>query len=498
MARVGYVRYPSGQFLDEEKLVALLSRATSEKAPRREGMLAGWGFVAEWFGITGQLSTFAEHALEYGQLSGVNEAMADMGIAFAFAQAAIDFAEGKPKKAMLNLVKNIGNYYAVKAINTRYINLAFIAVFAIDYSLDKFANAALDGRFKIYERAYRLYYSERRRKKGERAPYWYKRLSRLMKRTRPGADIGAVIKRDLEGYVNEFWQNPEVVAEYMERVTKHPWTGFGGLNPKVEGDLARYHMAELLQYLQSALARLFREVSWGYQDKAKVKLDAAAKGLNAVRKIKVVVKPPEPKEGEQDPPKVELKGLQVRFGVSVKDPEQRKLWQGVTDEDGVFELRCTTLGYLNSGAPRKVTLVIPAEEEDEQDQELEAVLVLRPPGKVTLVQFNLGVPTLSGTWDTKGPGVVTETRGGSTITRKDTFTGKIDFDKLLREGCRQGQEGKFITLTSPASWAGRRDRHKHLKYWITFEGRDRFTARCVQQWQDGRVDRIKLKGRRLE
>ncbi len=127
MMKVATVPFPAGDMLEEGKVIKMLQMygGGSEVSATGQGMLEGWAFVNEWFGITAQVSTFAENALEVGALQGCNQIATEIGLGFALIQAAIDFSSGKKDKAVLELTKNLGNYTVLKIFNTAALNVAF-------------------------------------------------------------------------------------------------------------------------------------------------------------------------------------------------------------------------------------------------------------------------------------------------------------------------------------------------------------------------------------
>jgi hypothetical protein len=411
--------------------------------------------------------------LRIDALKPINKHMPELGLAFALAQAAIDFAEGKKKRGVLNLVKSVANYGAGKLVDTRAMNIAFVGVFLLDYSLDKFAQAALSQRYDLYVRAYQLHYKETHPR--NHTTLWVQRLRKIIRTTKHADQLGARIRKAMVEDVEAFWRDATVVAKYKDRVMKrHRFTGFGGLNRAVERKISQNQLRALRQRLTSALNRLAREVRMKHQARAYELLRRARSGINQVHTIKVVVKGPEPAAGSKAaPPKLE--GLQVR--VPVRDARQRDKWKGVTDAKGVFELRCTTLGYLVAGLPRRVELTLPPKEPDAKPRRLTAKLKLKPHGKLTLVTFDLGEPKLEGRWR------VTQTitnmnvngrwiRGG--VGARSTI--ELDFSQRWKVQ----KTGKWYFLQSPKVFGG------STTYRIRFTGPRSFVGKTSSGRDRGR------------
>ncbi|HPS82890.1 MAG TPA: zinc ribbon domain-containing protein [Bacteroidales bacterium] len=394
MMTVKKVQFPGGSFMSTEE-VATTMEEFAANSPKSDGAVrAGWDKVNEWFGISAQVGSFAENALEMGALKGINEVATEVGLGFALVQCAIDVAEGKTGKATLELSKNLYNYWALKLINTSAINLAFVGVFVIDWSLNKFIQEAISGRTDIYQKAYDLYYKEKREKEKINSVYWYKTLKKTMRSVKNPAQASEEVMKVIHDYVWEFWQDESVVGEYQDRIMKNTGaTGGGFLSEQLKKDISDEHYASIIQMLNKTniFDRIVKEIRLDMQGKLYDKLCFIQKEMNKVSKINVVVKiDPECDEYSD----VEVGGLAVQFNVA--SDVHKKLWTGTTDKDGEFIFNCTTLGYLDAGSPQEVIVTVkgPAG----KDEEFSGELKLAGEGKTTEVEIMIGAPKLEGTW----------------------------------------------------------------------------------------------------
>ncbi|PLW92992.1 MAG: hypothetical protein C0592_07960, partial [Marinilabiliales bacterium] len=162
MMKVNRVKFPGGKFMSNQEVAKTMETYAETNPGSAPAYEEGWSKVSEWFGITAQKGTLMEHALDVGAVKGLNEAAMEVGLGFALVQCAIDVYKGDTDKATLELSKNVYNYWALKLINTSAINLAFVGVFVIDWSLNKFIKAAVTSRTDIYQKSYDLYYKEKR------------------------------------------------------------------------------------------------------------------------------------------------------------------------------------------------------------------------------------------------------------------------------------------------------------------------------------------------
>ncbi len=104
--------------------------------------------------------------------SGLGNAFNNIGLAAAMVQAAYDFSAGKDTELFVNLTKNLSNY-AIGRWGSNALQLSFVGVYAIDYSINKFATAAWDGRKEIWYEAYKTYYEKENQRTSKQ---WYSKF----------------------------------------------------------------------------------------------------------------------------------------------------------------------------------------------------------------------------------------------------------------------------------------------------------------------------------
>jgi len=344
-----------------------------EAAGGKEAINKGFEAANDWLGIGSAVGTFGEEAMGIESLKVLNETASRIGVGFALAQLALDLANGDDKAAAANAAKNAA-YYTVGKLGTQAMKIASVGVFAIDYSLGKFAQTAIAGRNEIWEKAYRLYYSTEAKRNGV---VWFKRLKAIIDKGVPPDQARAAIAKEIDDYVREFWNDDLRVAAYQDRVQKAGATGGGGLNEQLKKQLADNQKAELLTgVLQPVFTHIEKTVAEEQKRKLFADIQALTGAYNTVTDIQVSVEP----EDEKD----KVDGLAVEIPVN----GDQKLWQGETDKKGRWSMKCTTLGYLMYGAPKKVKLTLPPAKAGDPPTVQEQPLVYS--AGTTRVVFRLG------------------------------------------------------------------------------------------------------------
>ncbi|OPL15005.1 MAG: hypothetical protein AVO34_00370 [Firmicutes bacterium ML8_F2] len=381
--------------LETDEVAELLSEMGSGGTPGDGAVKMGWDSATEMFGIIGTGSTFLEEVLAVSTLNSINSAMGEMGLGLAFVNLAINLDQDNTAPAVLGFTKDLGNY-ALGKWGTSAMKIASVGVFAIDYSLNKFATTAIAGREQMYVDAYKKYYY--RNSKYSTLPGfkvknnvgWYKTFYWITKDSSSPAEAEKKIAEAIDSYVYAFWNDPQG----MSFVFGDMGQGFsysGGDNPPLEKSIAENHKAELVNSLQPVFRRLARQIRYErtesfYNNEAR----RITRMLNSVYKIRVRVVVPEEMEESEAPIKIEELPVAIDMG------RNQDLWSGFTDEDGIWEMQCTLLGLMNAEPSGKVVLSgLGPDGEDEMEVDLK----LPDPGGVVEVVFDMEAPELAGRWE---------------------------------------------------------------------------------------------------
>lgn len=123
----------------------------NQMKPGQKALDLGLNITNEWLGFSGSGLTIQNMAYSTDFLSGLSNAMTNVGGALALMQVAIDYSNGDYLASTSNAMKNSVNF-AVSKFGTSALQVSFVGVFFIDYSLSKFAKTAIDGREKDVRR----------------------------------------------------------------------------------------------------------------------------------------------------------------------------------------------------------------------------------------------------------------------------------------------------------------------------------------------------------
>lgn len=239
--------------------------------------------------------------------------------------------------------------YIMGKVGSNLANLASLGVMAVDYSLSRFGEAAFEGRKDLYRKAYALYYEEENR----RSVRDWVRMLEERRTDRAGNPVPAdefreEVRRLVEEYAGEFWEDEVTVALYQGEVGGHAWTGGGGLTEEVKREISReYADALCAGVIQDA----FRIIGRRDVQKARRNLlngfRVALRDLNRTCVLKLY-------DGGLEGKKTSgLAGARVSVELPPKitDPEK---WSVVLDDRGKGEIRFTMLAYLMAGMPSKL------------------------------------------------------------------------------------------------------------------------------------------------
>ncbi len=346
-----------------------------------------WNTFNEWLGITSNITSFSENAMYMEGFKSFNELMPEFGLALSFFQLGIDVYNGKNSDAVFNFTKSLSYYGIGKAIPTRAMNIAMVGVFVIDYSLNKFMNEAISGRERLYERIGSRWLFLRR-KKGEKGPFWYKRLKSVINLNRKHPErIGEAIENSFRSYVSKLWNNDTEIALLQSELGGSGFTGGGGLNEDLKKRLSDELLLQLKLYNKSVLEKLCREYLVA-QEKYTISVKKRIVSfLNKKHLIKIVLLS---KNGDR------IKNLKdVEVGFIVKNRSLRKFWRKKTKKSGKALFMCTNLGYINAGFPHVAYVKVPVG--DGRFWVVKKKFILKD-SKPTIIKFVLKNGDISGVW----------------------------------------------------------------------------------------------------
>ena len=330
------------------------------------------------------------YASEFAE--GLGGAFTNVGLAGAFVQAAYDFSRGDDTVLFTNLTKNL-SYFSVGKWGTNALNLAFVGVYAIDYSLNKFATEAWDGRKEIWYEAYKEYYKQENKRSYKE---WYSKLYWIWQDNKDSKDPNAVsnkINEAIDEYTNAFWNLPEEdQAFWQSEIQKTGFSGGGGLSEGLKKEISAAAKAELVATMQETVFnRLEQKITAQLMEDYRKELINLKNYLN--KKIEVLIT-----ENIKENETSEYAGYTVRFaplGENVYKPN----WTGKVKEDGTVRTVFTPLGHIQSGAPDKLLLFEPSADPDMDEPVKEIPFRISfPETRINLKESKPTMDEISGLW----------------------------------------------------------------------------------------------------
>ena len=344
--------------------------------PGPSALELGNSIVSEWLGISGAGLTALSNTIYATEfLDGIGNAMTNLGLLSAIAQAAVDYQAGDNTALYGNLIKNLTNF-AISKFGTAMMQLGSVGVFCIDYSLNKFATEAISGRKDIYQEAYRLYYAS---EGGVRrtARDWYYVFMPMAKTARTPAELNTMVMAEIDRYAAQFWQDELTVAFYQDQAMKNGFTGGGGLNQSIKTELSNNFKFELLQgMLQSVFGQISRRMAAEQEEQVNAELKAIARELNKIVTIQVYDSGYD--NTDPKPQKARYAGYIARIAPLADEVTDKERWQQVIDDQGKAQLPFRVLGHIMAGSPNKI----------------EIVAVANPNEVVKTVQFKVAPPAV--------------------------------------------------------------------------------------------------------
>jgi hypothetical protein len=266
-------------------------------------------------------------------------------------------------------------------MNSRALNIAFIGVFAIDYSLTSFANEAWAGRKQLYRTVFDNFQYQQRVKEGKKLRWWKKQIKWRMQDAKDASKFEEVVEKLIQEYIQNFWEESFDRAIIQAELQNHGWTFDAGINRESKAELDSEFRLYILQYIQPLIERLQLDYLLKAKDLQRKKIEEFGNMLNQEHQIRSMVE----LEGDEDDAAEKYEGARVIFKVR---KEILKMWQGYLNKEAMIDLYCTKAGYIHAGLPQKATLIIDPENEKKSDK-YEAAFELKSSRDETRVIFSL-------------------------------------------------------------------------------------------------------------
>lgn len=253
------------------------------------------------------------------------------------------------------------------ALESSIMTASMSAVAFIDYSLNKFATTAVEGRKDIYRAAYRHYYS----KAGSgcatyqdgyvgyrSAADWYNIFYPIMSRTDlTETDLTTLIDDTVRTFCNQIWEDELGLAAAMNEARNMGWTGGGGLNASIKKELSEEFRSELYNgVFVSVFTAIKRHLETENFDKLLKDVEKFGSLMNRVATIKFT-------DSSKGTEASAFNGYKVRFASmpsEIQDPEK---WECTLDENGNGNIQFRVFPYISYGFQPKLVLVNDDDEE---------------------------------------------------------------------------------------------------------------------------------------
>ena len=224
-----------------------------------------------------------------------------------------------------NLFKNLTTYALCEYMGLA-TQIAFVGVFFIDYSLNKFCAAVYEKEYKNIEESY-TYFNKHDNPHFDKCSY-ANYIENLMKTCKTPDEMNARINDEMNQFAEHFWTNENI----------H--------NIKASEDVREKFTTNAKKELVANLRLAYSEVQLRIQKERKSQLTGMRikirDFLNSSLYFRVTV------TGEQS----EINNLKVR----IKVKEEQEKWEGKTNESGFWQFKCTRLGFLAYEFPETVEL----------------------------------------------------------------------------------------------------------------------------------------------
>lgn len=320
--------------------------------PGPQSIDVGRKVLVDWLDASGAILTLEGVAYSSEFLSNLSNKLGHLGTAMALYELANNYMEGEDQVMAINAFKTTAGFmigkYGIKALQ-----VSFIAVTAIDYSLNQLAEQLITAKTDEWEKAYRLYYQENHVRS---MADWLGIIREIVSYAESPRQYKALIEGELERYASLFWKDEINHYHYMAKA-KNGFTGItggvSGLNEEMRSKISGKYKSELLYYLEPAFRQVEEELKQQQFADYVGEFRTVKKELNRTVILEI-------KEtallGEY-----QYAGYRARFAPLAEGVDPR-MWTGRLDENGYLRGSFTVMSHLLDGAPHQLELYGSAEQ----------------------------------------------------------------------------------------------------------------------------------------
>lgn len=271
--------------------------------------------------------------------------------AYQVYSAALDGKMEAVAGGTINMALNQMTTYAGKFLGGPIWAASMFSVATINYSLNKFAESAWQGRTDKYRAAYHLYYGQGEPGHRSQADWvsviWPVVHNKQLTKERLDAAIDNLVRR----HCDKFWTiGAEEQAHYIAS-TGLWWTGWGGLNPKMEQTISDEYRAELYRTdIAQAMETICDSMRYEAFEESYRAMERYQKMMNKVITISF-------KDGALKNDSSIYANCTVRFANLPANIEDPQLWETKLDKQGKGQIQFRVFAQVyNKIEPRLVVV----------------------------------------------------------------------------------------------------------------------------------------------
>ncbi len=339
-------------FIDSNSAADVINEAVNNNMLAGTQAYEAWFNAAnEWLGLTAAGTGLASAPFSNSFLTSLGNSFKHAGFGASVLQASMDFGNGDNVELFSNLSKNIV-YNIVNYVGSDALQLSFIGVFAIDYSLNKFGSEALDGLEKKWKRIYDECYSDGVAKTPTQ---WYETFRNLSKAYKNPSKLSAVMETTVYNNIYSGWKSEDKMALCAGAIGMG-YNALGSLTNDIIEKISREKFYELMASLQPVFDELQRKMIFHLRAEYKKQLDRLKDQLNQVVHVQIQNTVPAGAISK-------YAGYRFRFA-PLNDKAIKSEWTGTLDSDGSATAAWRVLGYMQAGSPNKLELFKPTDNPD--------------------------------------------------------------------------------------------------------------------------------------
>ncbi len=379
----------------DEHLAVIKEFYSPKRSVGEKAVSAGLNF---WGTFSGQSGAAINLITLGGKVStklidGMNDGFKRMGYIFSALQLTYDLHRGDQKSAAINLTKNLMNQM-VAEINSTSLNLAFVGVYFIDYSLTKFGNAAMAERyeslFKVYD-----YYNENHNPHYRTNKEWRAYFIELERKypDKPKL-VSDLIMKEIDAYSSSFIKKMGLGTNHENTLEFNALAGDVGFKHIAwpnSGDILKIQ-GEGKQRLIDKLYPVFASLNHYRINKMK---EALNKEIRQQQKIMNTVVPLNITEDLDEDEEADFANYKVCLR-PLNDDADKKQWTGRLNDRGYLKTSFTIIGFILAGEPNRVEIYDPEDDPDEDEPVFVKKFIANPDGVTILLQNN---KLVNGPWE---------------------------------------------------------------------------------------------------